>query len=240
MIALPPRFALALAALAVALTGCSHSGSNGQNPTPDGVLAVERAIPPLENARTAVGGVLDGLLSAAEAVDARDEVGARGDRSGMRALVSAHPFSVAQLDAAAVAAPHGAQSYTEAVRVLTGAAATARLPGPQQAALTRVVGAVRAEAAADTELARIASYFWPRYRRLANLQAKWLERARGGWYRNTKESADAYAVLTSQARPPVQTARAQLEVAATARQRATEAYAAAVTAFRQVPSTPTG
>jgi hypothetical protein len=204
------------------------------------VLAVERAIPALENARTAVGGELDALLTAAAAIDARDALGAKGDRSGMRQLVSAHPFSVPQLNAAAIAAPHGAQSYTEAAQVLAGAAAKAELPTAQEAALTQVVEAARNEAAADTELARVAGAFWPRYGSLANLQLKWLKRARAGWYRNTKESADAYAVLTAQARPTVETARPRLEAAATARQQATAAYAAAVSAFRQVPSSPTG
>jgi hypothetical protein len=230
----------AAALLLVVLAACSPGGSHDNGPSDNGVAAVEAAVPALERSRSASAGQLDTVLQSAAAIDARDAAGVKGDRSGMRQLVQAHPFTATQLATVVAALPSGAQSYVNAAEVLAGAATRADLPAAQRTALTAVVQAARGEAAAGKELARVEAYFWPRYARMAELQATWLTRARAGWYRDAKESADAYAVLTAQARPPLEGARSRLSTAATARARATAAYAAAVTAFRAVPASPSG
>jgi hypothetical protein len=236
------RLRTGLLALLVAVLASCSPGSTRHDVTDvdGGVAAVEAAIPALERARTASAQELDLVLSAAAAVDARDEVGVRGDRTAMRRLVQDKPFSDAQVDAVAKDLLATAQRYVTAADALSAAAAAATLPAAQQRALGEVAKAARAEAVAGKELAKYAGYYWPRYSRLGLLQQKWLTRARGGWYRNQKESADAYVVLTSEARPFVEDARPKVAAAAATRSRAAAGYASAVTAYGKVSAASTG
>ena len=202
------------------------------------MAAVEAAVPSLERARAAVSSELDAVLKVAAQIDARDELGVKGDRNGMHTLVRSKPFDAAHIDAVAAATTSGAASYAESVEVLSAAASKAQLPGGQKAALTSVVQAARAEALAAKSLSALVAHDWPQFSKLGELELTWLMRARSGWYRNQSESANAYAVLTARVRPRLEQARPQLAQAADARQQAAERYRTAVTAFRAAGSSP--
>jgi hypothetical protein len=80
----------------------------------------------------------------------------------------------------------------------------------QTAALTTVTHDGRTEVAASVRFADGVARAWPAYRGLRDAEALWLMRARGGWYRTSKEGADAYTVLTAAQRPEVEHERAVL------------------------------
>lgn len=192
----------------------------------------------MEQARAATTASLDQLLATAAVIDQKDADGAAGDRSAMQRDARAHPLSSEQLRATGIGLRSGAQSYASAVEVLAAASARSQVPQVQRVALDEVVRAARAEATACSALARLAESVWPSYRTLAALQSKWLTRARAGWYRNRKEAAAAYAVLTSDVRPRVSAARPQLVAAADERALAQQAYATAVKQLRASIQTP--
>lgn len=221
---------LMLAACCVVLAACSGGGSHP--PAVDRIAAVQAAIPSMERARAALSASLNSALSAAAAVDERDVDGAAGNRSAMRTHALAKPVNPTRIDLVVQSTTSAAASYAAAVEVLAGAAERAVLTDPQRGALDGVVAAARAESSTSAELAAVLTATWPAYGALVKQQAKWLTRARAGWYRNTKEAADAYAVLTSAARPAVTTARPKLEGAAGVRAQATAVYAQAVASYR--------
>ena len=235
------RTAVGVLAGLLLLSGCqsgghrSQRGGNGDG----GVAAVEAAVPSLERARAAVTSELDAVLKAAAQIDARDAAGARGDRDTMHTLVRANPFDDTHISAVAAATTSGAASYVASVDVLSAAAAKAQLPSSQKAALTSVVDAARADAAAAQSLSALVAHNWPQFNALGALELKWLMRARSGWYRNQSESANAYAVLTARVRPRIENARPALAHAADRRQQAADRYRAAVAAFRAAGSSPT-
>jgi len=220
---------------ALALVGCS-SGHPEARPTANS--AIEAAIPSLERARLASADSLDLVLKTAAVIDQKDADGAAGDRPAMQAEARAHPLGAESLRAAGIGLRSGAASYAASVEVLSDAARRSTLPRQQTQALDGLIAAARAEAKASTDLASLAEAVWPSYRSLAELQETWLTRARAGWYRDRKEAADAYAVLTSRVRPAVSVARPKFESAANLRAAASGAYATAVTAFRASVGSP--
>lgn len=223
------RFLLVISVAALpACAGSAHPRATSTAVTG----AVEAAIPSLERARAASTQSLDLLLQTAAVIDEKDADGAAGDRTAMQQHARAHPLDSATVRATGVGLSSGAASYAQAVEVLADAAQRSQLSAAQESALDGVVRAARTEAAACAALAKVAESSWASYRSLAQLQSKWLTRARAGWYRDRKEGADAYAVLTSGVRPTVTAARPKLAAAANERAAAAELYASAVRALR--------
>ena len=71
---------------------------------------------------------------------------------------------------------------------------------------------------------------WPAYDALDAVQARWLDRAQSGWYRDQQEAANAYTVLADDVRPKLQQARTLLRRVDAARRPISERQRAALAA----------
>ena len=233
-----PRAALLALLLVAGVAGsaaCSDGGSPRPGPTiteDNGVAALGDAIKGLNTARAAVLSDTNAITSGANALDAGDARAAEGDRAGMGELRtridSGHHLAVTGIRRA----PQRLATYDQALNALFAAAKAEALNATQRAAVEDVVTKGRAEHKAMTDFARVATGIWPSYGKLYEAGSTWYTRARGGWYRSTKESADAYAVMVSADRPALDRARSLLQTSDAARVRAVSRMSAAITAAR--------
>lgn len=196
------RAPLVALAAALALTGC-----RGDPPPREPKVIIETRF--LERLSAAIKGVNDArkrladdantLVAAARALDAVDEVAVTGDRQAARAR---RPAAVRATAAAAIVARRLNQdvaAYEKAVAALDAAEAPGLTP-EQLDALRAAAQAGRAEVTALRRYAAAVTGVWGRYEELDADQKLWLTRASNGWYRNQKEAAGAYAVLTDRTR----------------------------------------
>jgi len=103
------------------------------------------------------------------------------------------------------------RAYGRSAGELAAAATAATsLDGTQRAAVQEVVTAAKAEAAAADAFRLAAKTGWPAYTALDEAQATWLTRASSGWYRSTREAADAYTVFVQDQQTALTQARTLL------------------------------
>ena len=193
------RAAAALAAaLALTATGCTTGGGT-REPTP----AVETrfleelsaAIAAVNKARQSLATDANAISAAATAIDDVDDVAVTGNRDAVR-------NRRAKAGPAAAAAARAARALNKHVRVYRTAidglrtAPTTGLDVPQQRAIRDVATAARSEYDQLRGYATVIASIWPRYEKLNENQVLWLQRASNGWYRDTKEAAGAYVVMT--------------------------------------------
>lgn len=229
--------ALTAAAL-VGFAGCS----SGQAPGPDAVTqqdgqqgqppavtaALDRAVGGLDAARTELLQAPAAVVTAAMALDAADEASATGSARTARAARGPARGAVDDARAAVASLPDRVRAYRAALSALERAAAP--LAADQEQALATVVIQGEAEVAATEAFAVAAGKALPAYARLDEAQARWVERASAGWYRDAQEAAGAYAVLVRPQQAALQAARDGLGAADEARRAATDRQRAALSA----------
>jgi hypothetical protein len=186
-------------ALATALTACDGGGGEPREPT----TAVQtrlldrlsKAIEQVNAARTRLAKDTNALAAAAGAIDDVDDVAVKGDRDAVRARRQKSAPLVPQGDAAAGRLGKDVRAYRAAVAALDAAKAEG-LDAAQQRAVAAFVAAANRELDQLKTYSTVVSAAWPRYRKLDEAQGLWLARASNGWYRDTKEAAGNYAVMT--------------------------------------------
>ena len=232
----PRAVTLALfAALAVSAGGCSDGGDPRPGPTiteDNGVAALGAAINGLNTSRKALLADTNLVVSAAKSFDAGDAAAAVGDRAGMQALRKDIDNRHTKANAAVTRLSARVAAYEKALTALEAAAPARALDDDQRSAITEVVRTGRAEHVAMAAFAAVIKRVWPTYRVLHDDGTTWFTRARAGWYRNSQESANAYAVLVSDDRPALERARTALQKADADRARAAAATSRAITAAR--------
>jgi hypothetical protein len=225
--------ALLLAVGAAAALGACSDGSRAPAPT-DSLPALSDAIGRLNATRGALTGDAAAVARAAQLIDNADELGAKGDRSGLRAIDGGVAAATARADEAAREVRTEVTKYAAAIdAVRTAANSTTTLEPAQTAALLDVASKGAAEVAESVRFAQAVARAWPTYRALRDAESTWLTRAQGGWYRDTKEAADAYTVLTGDVRPDVNRQRAALQRADRARVRQSNAAGRAIRTARE-------
>lgn len=195
------RAAVAAAvAAALALTACTRDEPREPRVVVETRFldALSKAIEGVNAARARLAADANAIGTAAAALDDLDDVAITGDRAAARARRGA----AANAMPAAMRAARRLNADVAAYR--TAAAALDRAPkegldAPQRAALSDVVSAARAEQSQLRGYATVVASVWPRYEKLDENQRLWLTRASNGWYRDQRESAGAYAVLTDRA-----------------------------------------
>lgn len=195
------RAAALAAALVIAATGCSR-GAAPRKPTTTETRfldALSTAIGQINNSRQRLADDGAALDEAARLLDAIDAVALRGDRATVRTerKNAAKKISLAKTLARRVA--RDVADYDKAVTAL-GKATGEGLTNAQRAAVEDVVDAGRAEVSELRRYAASVATDWPRYEELDEHESLWLARASNGWYRDQKESAGAYAVLSDRQR----------------------------------------
>jgi hypothetical protein len=224
-----------LSALALGAGACNDGGDPKPRPTiteDNGVAALGAAIDAVNSSRKALLADTNVVVSAARSFDAGDAAAAVGDRSGMQALRKDIEGGHSKANPAVMRLTARAAAYDKALTALEAAAPAPALDDAQRASITAVVEAGRAEHAAMAAFATVTTRVWPTYRALHDDGTTWFTRARAGWYRNTQESANAYAVLVSDDRPALERARTALQKADADRARTAAATSRAITAAR--------
>ncbi len=195
------RAAALAAALAILATGCSR-GDTPRRPTVTETRfldALSTAIGQINASRQRLADDGAALDEAARLLDAIDAVALRGDRTTVRTQRNnaAKKFALARTLARRVA--RDVADYDRAVTALAKASGEG-LTGEQRTAVEDVVDAGRAEVGELKRYAASVATDWPRYEELDEHQKLWVQRAYNGWYRDQKESAGAYAVLSDRDR----------------------------------------
>jgi len=208
------RMLLLLLLLTAALAGCGgQSGAGaGATRTSPPVVGLDGALGAFDRARAALLASGDAVTRAAAALDDADAACAQGDRSGARAPRTRARAAVRPARTATTRLPAQVAAYRTAVDRLSAAAGGVRgLAEGQRQALADVVTAGRAEAQAYDAVAAATRRGWPSYSALDRAESTWLERSTAGWYRDRQEAANAYAVLVTDRRAALETARAGLQ-----------------------------
>lgn len=203
--------------LLVALLSVSACGGSGDGRTTDGFARLDAATSGFDTSRKAAVASADSVVAAAVALDAADEVAGRGARSAAKPLRVKARAAVPPARAGLGALGAHLRAYSAAVAELRAAAEQADLDDGQRRAVLAVADAGAAEAAVLETFRIVASRSWPAYAELDRDESTWLDRATAGWYRNEKESAGAYVVLTSSNRAALEGARTALADADAAR-----------------------
>lgn len=227
---------VAVLALIVGATGC-NGGDRGPRPRPTitedrGAAALDRAIDGLNAARSAVVSDASAVIAAARSLDAGDRAGAAGDRAEMQRLR-------AQIDPRQAAARTAIrrlaarlEAYSASLDALDEASEAPVLDSTQRRAVTEVVRLGRLEHRALATFTRVTTGVWPSYLALYEDGSLWHTRSRAGWYRDTQEAANAYAVFVSDDRAALDRARRLLQQVDAERARAVAATATAIAAAR--------
>ena len=195
------RAAAAALAAVLAVAGCTKDEPEPR-PTAVQTVFLERlsaAIRDVNAARQRLADDGAALGAAAQALDDVDEVAVTGDRKTAR---DRRPKAARAVQAAAPVVRRlneHVRTYERAVAALSAADAPG-LTGDQQAALRDSVQAGRDELTELKRYAAAVTSVWTRYEKLDSDQKTWVARAYNGWYRTTKESADAYVVMTERSR----------------------------------------
>lgn len=199
--------------LAVGLAACSNAAvPPNQSGVSVDVARLDAAVVRLSAARRPVLAEADAIQAAASALDQVDAVCATGD--GVRASTAyreAEP-KVAAARRAMADLPVALAAYSRALSTL-GAEVDAG-SAPVRKALAAVVVDGRAEAAALSRFRTSVGLLWPSYDLLASQEQTWITRALTPWYRSASEGAAAYAVLTTNGRTELTSARESLAAAA--------------------------
>lgn len=194
------RAAAALAA-ALALTAgpACTTGGGTREPTPPVETRfldeLSDAISAVNKARQALAADAGAISAAATAIDAVDDVAVTGNRDAVRNRRAKAGPAAAAAGRAARALNRHVRAYRTAVDGLRTAPTTG-LDIPQQQAIRDVAAATRTEYDQLRGYATVIASIWPRYEKLNENQVLWLQRASNGWYRDTKEAAGAYVVMT--------------------------------------------
>ncbi len=193
--------AVALAALA-ALPACDRVGG-GREPrvvTETRFLdELSKAIKSVNDTRARLVKDANAIGTAAQRIDDVDDVAVEANRDGVRARRDAAANALPAASTAARRWNKGVTAYERAIRRLD-AADEEGLDPAQRAAVAKVVAAARAEAKELHHYARVLASVWPGYERLEENQRLWYMRFSNGWYRDTKEAAGAYVVLSDRTR----------------------------------------
>lgn len=203
------------------LAGCS-SGTPHVAPTPSASPdRLAASVAAVAQARRAATALVTQVTSAAQALDAADARCAVGDRRAARRTRRAHATEPARAARAVASLSAAVAAYGRSLDAVPAGAP----------ALAEAVAAARGEVRALRAFAAVATRVWPRYAALDHEQATWVTRAFVPWYRTTRESADAYAVMVGPTRPALAAARRDLADASsalsTAQREAVRALAAA-------------
>ena len=233
-----PRKSLAAALALAGAVACSNGGT--APPPVNELAALNTAIGSVNAARLAISADVTHVTKAAETLDRADSLGATGNRQEMRPVRAVADVQVPRARAALARLPGELATYTTALGALETATERSRLTDGQRAALTTVVASGVGERIAADRFARDAKVVWPEYDALDQLERTWLLRARGGWYRDREESADAYAVLVGGRRPTLERARLALSRADAVRAQAAAAMGSAVADARSALETLSG
>jgi hypothetical protein len=183
---------------ALALTACQGGdGGPPREPVTQTRFLEElsAAIDGVNDARRRLATDGNALSAAATALDAVDAVAVTGNRDAVRNRRPKAAAAAAKAATAARALTKHVRAYGTAVETLAQAP-TAGLDDTQRAAVLGVVRAARDEHRQLRGYATVIASSWPRYERLNEAQVLWLQRASNGWYRDTKEAAGAYVVMT--------------------------------------------
>lgn len=225
-----------LTGVVVAATGAADSGSPGPLPAaapdtapatlaPAGHPALATAIPAFNTARAALLDDTGQLAQLAGGIDGIAAAAATGDPAQVRGQAQL-PALLAQAHKVLDRLPGEADRYGDALTAL--AAAARNLDGSSATAIDGVVRAGRAELRADRDFTTAAAAAAAAYDAFAPLEARWYDRAVSGWYRSTREAADAYAVFLDPVRRQLTATRQQLESSDRDRAGAAAATSAAV------------
>jgi hypothetical protein len=204
-----------LALLGALLAGCgahapSRPGAGG------GVAALDAALPPFSAARARLASLSTTVTAGATALDAADTACATGKAAAAGSARKKAAAPVRAVPAALRDLPPAVSAYRKALDALSAADSGADVDSDQHRALREVVARGRAEADAYDAFRAASERAWPRYRTLDAEQAAWFARASAGWYRTTRESADAYTVYVADDRAALVAARSALARADTA------------------------
>lgn len=188
--------ALALAA-ALLLPGCRTAGEGTPREVVETVFLdrLEAAIDDVNATRARLAQDANAISTAAAAIDAVDDVAITGDREATRPKRAAASRVMPPAMSAARRLNKDVRAYRDAITRLDKVPGTG-LDAVQRGAIDDVVRAVRAELVQLRGYATVVASVWPRYETLHENQGLWLMRASNGWYRDTQESAGAYAVLS--------------------------------------------
>jgi hypothetical protein len=202
------RAALVVVVLVIGATACR---ADPAEPADDGLARLDAAVAAVDRGRSAVLDVPSTAVPVLTAYDDADAAAAAGDRE---AAAAARATAQAGRDAAQAALadlPARLAAYREALAELEAATRAARpLDSVQRTALATVAAGGRNEAAAVEQTGAAVQAALPAYDALSAALGTWLERARAGWYRSTREAAGGYAVLAAPGRPALEQARAGL------------------------------
>lgn len=242
----PPSYAVTVVLLGTVVAGCSSGVEAPPAPTASAARSFDQladAIDLVNDGRATVlervGKVIDGL----ERRDAVDGLAAAGDRLGARQ--SDEPADAAYQQSALALNDVGiaVEAFQRGLDDLAAAARTDQLDAVQRRFLGTVVAEGRAEISATRLLANAVRRALPAYVELGARLDEWLRRARAGWYRDQTEAANAYAVLGSDLRGRLDSARAAVTAADAVRTaavaRTTRALGVARRALAPLTSRPT-
>jgi hypothetical protein len=223
----PAAQMVALAAgIAVALSGCSSSGSSSPSGSGDPHQnSLDHAVERINVTRDPLVAAMNQLVVAANHVDAVDTASAGGDLGRARTARAANTLEPAEISHVVAQLPSLLRAYSGALDELSAAATGSDIPVRMAAAVQTVVRAGRAEADADGVFVRAIASGWPAYAVLAGTQLLWFERASGDWYDGKKQAAQEYAVLTSPLRTATNTASSSFGDADETRRAAADEWA---------------
>jgi outer membrane murein-binding lipoprotein Lpp len=193
------RAAAAALAAALLLTGCTHGDDQPKRTTETRFLdALSTAIKGVNAARQRLADDANALATAADALDAFDDVAVEANREAARARRPKADNAMAKASAAARRLTKDVRAYATAITALDRAPKDG-LDTVQRGAVDDVVTATGAEQAQLKGYATVVAAVWPRYEVWNDNQKTWLARYSNGWYRDRKEAAGAYAVFTDRA-----------------------------------------
>lgn len=189
----------AVLAAALVLTGCGGGGDPPPRPVVTQYLEdLSAAIEGVNAARARLAEDANAIGTAAAALDDVDDVAITGNRGAARNRRPAADRAMPKAGAAARRLNRDVVAYRRSITALDEARGPSLTPAQDQA-LGDVVDAARKEVAQLKSYATVVASVWPRYERYDENQKLWLLRSSGGWYRDDKEAAGGYAVLTDRA-----------------------------------------
>jgi hypothetical protein len=211
---------------AVLLVGCS--GHSRHVTRIHSLAQLDAAVRGLSTSRAAMLAGIEAVQSGAQALDATDQICAKGQGTAARTSQRAGAGDVAQAGTAVGQLPHLVATYRASLTALDKAKSL--VSGAPLTALQAVVRDGGSEADAVTQFSGTAASAWQQYKVLDHEERLWIHRAVTPWYRTQKEAANAYAVLVGPYRRLLEVARTQLAAASREVMAPTSAQAATLAA----------
>lgn len=186
-----------------------------------GFVELSAAMAGLNETRAAVLSAQDDLIDGVSGLDDVDEAASAGERAATRDAREAAAATSPKARRALAALPERLTAYRVALdRLVAAAKQVPALDANQQGLLGAVRTTSTMEAVVAEGLRTTGNGAWASYSRLDAASKTWLERSTAGWYRDRKEAAAAFAVLSSDVRRPLAKAREALQRADLARRAA--------------------